>query len=94
MKSTSIYFEVMSALKQISQVKDSDLGKFIMDTSYVNAALIDDAIFFNLDSSKCLSLNLQKTSNFTKTDQVVILRGTKKILGGNFPKTDYLMFLQ
>lgn len=51
--------------------------KFVFrDSSYIDSAIIDDAVFFNKTGNKCLLLVLQQTSNEFNSDRVIVIQGT------------------
>ena len=43
---------------------------------YIDSPIIDDAVFFNQDKSKCLLLILQQTSDTLYLDQILFMHGS------------------
>ena len=72
------YREVMvTGKKQLPRLTGERGQNLFRDTTYVDTAIIDDAVFFNKDKNKCVLLILQKTSKELYLDQVLIIQGTK-----------------
>lgn len=71
------YKELMStAHYQLLNLLSIDSKLVFEDSSYIDSAIIDDAVFFNKGGNKCLLLILQQTSIDFKSDRVRIIQGT------------------
>ncbi len=71
-----------AAKTDIPLLKGENGQSLFKDTSYIDSAVIDNAVFFNTDHSKCLVLVLQQTSKILYLDQVLIVHGT--FINGNW----------
>ncbi|SHM49537.1 hypothetical protein [Mucilaginibacter sp. OK098] len=76
-KKEKLYVQLIkSAKKEIPLLNDEHGQNLFKVPSYIDSAMIDDAVFFNQDKNKCLLFILQQTSNKLYLDQVLIIHGS------------------
>lgn len=77
LKKEKKYNELMYvAHDQLPNLLSVDNELVFKDSSYIDSAIIDDAVFFNKTENKCLLLILQQTSNEFKSDRIRVIQGT------------------